>query len=50
MRERECIHAQACKGEGQRQREGEKILLGFCAVSIEPDGGELDLMNCEIMT
>ena len=36
-------------GEGQRERERERISSTLCTVSTEPDTG-LKLTNCEIMT
>ena len=45
MKETETARA----GEGQREREKERILSRLHTASTEPDAG-LDPMNCEIMT
>ena len=37
------------EGEGQKQREGERIASGLQSMSAEPDA-ELELMNYEVMT
>ena len=45
----ECMHACVRAGEGQRERERERIPSRLCTVCTEPNVG-LDLMNHEIMT